>query len=226
MTVRVDFHVHTRYSPDSVITFESLVSACREKSIDTLAIMDHDVIDGAFDFAARAEAMREKGEWAPRILIGEEVRTTGGEICGLFLEEWVPDRMTPLETMDAIRAQGGLVYIPHPFDLLKFKRLRSRELVELADRIDIIEVFNGKPRFPAANALARRFQARNDFAASSAGSDAHEPVHLGAAYVLMEDFSGPEDLLEKLPSGRIEGRMYCPFVSAYIRFRTRKSAKK
>jgi predicted metal-dependent phosphoesterase TrpH len=226
MTVRVDFHVHTRYSPDSVITFESLVSACRERSLDAVAIMDHDVIEGAFEFKARAEEMRRKGEWAPRVLVGEEVRSTGGEICGLFLKEWVPDHMPPLETMEAIRSQGGLVYVPHPFDLLKLKRLRSRELVELSDRIDIIEVFNGKPRFPAANILARRFQARNDFAVSAAGSDAHEPTHLGAAFVEMEDFSGPEDLLGRLPAGTIEGHMYCPFASAYIRFKMRKMRKR
>lgn len=221
MKVKVDFHVHTVHSPDSVITFESFIDACRERSIDVVAIMDHDVIEGAFEFASAAEELRSRGEWAPRVLIGEEVRTTKGEICGLFLREWVPDHLPPRETMEIIKAQGGLVYIPHPFDLLKLKRLRASELLELSDLIDIVEEFNGKPRLPLANVLARRFLTRHPFA-RAAGSDAHEPTHLGAAFVEMEQFSGPEDLMEKLGSGAITGKMYSPFVSAYIRLKMRR----
>lgn len=223
--MKVDFHVHTAYSPDSVITFEALVESCRSKGIDAVAIMDHDVIDGAFDFAKLAEESLARGEWAPRILVGEEVRTTGGEICGLFLKEWVPDHLSPVETMDLIRAQGGLVYVPHPFDLLKLKRLKAKDLAELSDRIDIIEAFNGKPRLPLANVLARRFLLKNDFA-SGAGSDSHEPTHLGAAYVDLEEFEGPDDLLEKLRRGTVTGRLYSPFASAYVRLKMRREARR
>jgi hypothetical protein len=126
--------------------------------------------------------------------------------------------------MDLIRAQGGLVYVPHPFDLLKLKRLKADELASLADRIDIIEAFNGKPRLPVANVLARRFLERNDFP-SGAGSDSHEPTHLGAAHVEMEDFDGPGDLLEKLARGTVRGKLYSPFASAYIRVKMRRAAK-
>lgn len=109
MKVKVDFHVHTIYSPDSVITFQDLRDGCREKGIDVVAIMDHDVIEGAFEFAARSEELLSRGEWAPRVLVGEEVRTTKGEICGLFLSRWVPDHRPPRETMEFIREQGGLL---------------------------------------------------------------------------------------------------------------------
>ncbi|MHB8895600.1 MAG: PHP domain-containing protein [Candidatus Geothermincolia bacterium] len=218
----VDFHVHTVYSPDSVITFPLLVEACHARGVDAVAIMDHDVIEGAFEFSRLAGEARARGQWAPRILIGEEVRTTGGEICGLFLEEWIPDHLSPVETMDRIRAQGGLVYVPHPFDLLKFKRLKAADLSALSDKIDIIEAFNGKPRLPVANVLARRFLARNDFR-NAAGSDSHEPTHLGAACVEMEDFDGPSDLLEKLDGGKINGKLYSPFASAYTRFKMRRA---
>jgi predicted metal-dependent phosphoesterase TrpH len=219
--MKVDFHVHTKYSPDSVITFDALVESCHAKGIDAVAIMDHDVIEGAFEFARLADEKLARGEWAPRILVGEEVRTTGGEICGLFLKEWVPDHLAPVETMDLIRAQGGLVYVPHPFDLLKLKRLKGAELTALSDRIDIIEAFNGKPRLPVANVLARRFLARTDFP-SGAGSDSHEPTHLGAAYVEVEDFGGPGDLLEKLRRGTVNGKLYSPFASAYTRLKMRR----
>lgn len=219
--MKVDFHVHTEYSPDSVITFDALVESCRVKGIDSVAIMDHDVIEGAFEFARLADERREGGEWAPRILIGEEVRTTGGEICGLFLKEWVPDHLAPVETMELIRAQGGLVYVPHPFDLLKLKRLKGAQLAELSDRIDIIEAFNGKPRLPLANFLARRFLSRNDFP-RGAGSDSHEPTHLGAAYVEVEEFEGAGDLLDKLRRGTVTGKLYSPLSSAYTRLKMRR----
>ncbi|MCJ7652558.1 MAG: PHP domain-containing protein [Actinobacteria bacterium] len=219
--MRVDFHVHTFYSDDSVITFPALVTACREKGIDAVAIMDHDVIEGALEFASRSEDLREAGEWAPRVLVGEEVRSSGGEICGLFISERIEDHLDPRTTMELIKEQGGLVYIPHPFDILKLKRLRARELLELAELIDILEVFNGKPRFPGANLLARRFLAENHFP-PAAGSDAHEPVHLGAAAVELEEFTGPGDLLEKLAGGIVSGSMYSPLASAYIRVRLRR----
>jgi predicted metal-dependent phosphoesterase TrpH len=203
-----------------VITYPLLVEACREKGIDAVAIMDHDRIGGALEFQRRSEEARARGEWAPRIIPGEEIRTSGGEICGLFLSELVPRGLTPRETMERIRGQGGLVYVPHPFDLLKFKRLRARELEEHADLIDILEVFNGKPRLPLANVLARRFLADHYFA-RAAGSDAHEPTHLGAAHVEMPGFEGPDDLVERLAGAVIVGKLYSPFVSAYTRFRMR-----
>jgi predicted metal-dependent phosphoesterase TrpH len=221
----VDFHVHTVHSPDSVITFPLLCEACRARGVDAVAIMDHDVIDGAFEFARLADEMKERGEWAPRILIGEEVRTTGGEICGLFLKEWVPNRLSPVETMEIIRSQGGLVYVPHPFDLLKLKRLKASELQKLKDRIDIIEAFNGKPRLPVANVLARRFLTKNDFP-RGAGSDSHDPTHLGAAHVEMEEFDGPQDLMEKLRKGTVNGKLYSPFASAYTRQKMRRQSRR
>lgn len=223
MSVTVDFHVHTVHSPDSVITFAMLVEGCRRNGVDVVAVMDHDVIDGALEFEQRARDEREAGRPAPRVLVGEEVRTAQGEICGLCISEHVPRGLSAKETMLLIREQGGLVYVPHPFDLLKFKRLKAHELVELEPFIDIIEVFNGKPRFPGANMLARRFLADHRFPAG-AGSDSHDPTHLGAAHVLMEEFEGPAELLAKLAGAKVEGKMYSPFSSAYRRVAIRRRA--
>lgn len=225
MKVRVDFHVHTVYSSDSVMDYRMLVDSCRERKIDAVAIMDHDEIRGALEYRKLSREARSRGEWAPRILVGEEVRTTHGEICGLFIEEWIQDQRHPRETMETIRGQGGLVYIPHPFDLLKMKRLKAKELVELEDLIDIIEVFNGKPRFPGANWMARRFLEHGKFPAA-AGSDAHDPNHLGAAYVEMEDFEGPGDLIDKLWGAEVFGKMYSPLTSAFMRYMIRRGTRR
>jgi len=85
--IKADFHVHSNYSPDSVISFPRLLEGCRRGGIDAVAIMDHDVLEGAVEFHRLSEEMRLRGEYAPRVLVGEEVRTSGGEICGLFLRE-------------------------------------------------------------------------------------------------------------------------------------------
>lgn len=226
MTIKVDFHVHTIFSPDAAISFEQLVSACKEKGIDAVSIMDHNEIKGAIEFHERAEQMRAKGEWAPRIIIGEEVRSAGGEICGMFLKKWVKDHRPPRETMEAIKEQGGLVYIPHPFDLLKLKRMKAKELVELGGLIDIIEVFNGKPRTPGANERASRFLEEHPIAIPAAGSDSHEPSHLGAAHVEIEEFEGPEDLVEKLRNGKIHGERYSPLTTFLPRLLGRRELTK
>ncbi|MBN2168278.1 MAG: PHP domain-containing protein [Actinobacteria bacterium] len=226
MTVKADFHVHTIYSPDAAISFDQLCAACKDKGIDVVSIMDHDEIKGAIEFHKRAEEMRSNGEWAPRIIIGEEVRTAGGEICGMFLNKWVPDHKPPRDTMEMIKEQGGLVYVPHPFDLLKLKRLKAKELVELADLIDIIEVFNGKPRTPGANERAARFLEENPIAAAGAGSDCHEPSHLGAAHVELDDFNGPDDLVDKLGNGNIHGERYSPFTTLIPRLVGRRELAK
>lgn len=127
--------------------------------------------------------------------------------------------------MRLIRSQGGLVYVPHPFDILKLKRLKARQLEELSGMIDIIEAFNGKPRFPAANVLARRFLKDHPFP-RGAGSDSHEPTHLGAAHVEMAEFDGPDDLLKKLSAGKVTGRLYSPLASAYVRLKKRRLAER
>lgn len=223
--VVVDFHVHTNHSRDSVVSFESMVEWARKAGVDVLVVMDHDVITGAVEFRERSRAIVAAGGWAPRIIIGEEVTSSGGEICGLFLEEPVPKGLSPIETMKRIRGQGGLVYIPHPFDLLKFKRLNTHELEKLAEYIDIIEVFNGKPRVVIANLLARRFMRTHDFA-QAAGSDSHEPTHIGAGRVIMDDFKGPEEMMESLRNGRIKGKLYRPYFAAWTRMRYRRIEKK
>lgn len=216
MRITADFHVHSYYSDDSVITFPLLLKWCEQSGVDVVAIMDHDRFEGAVEFKRLSEERRSAGVWAPKIIPGQEIRTARGEICGLFLKEHIPAHLPPDETMKIIRSQGGLVYVPHPFDLLKIKRLKASELAELSGLVDIIEVINGKPRFPAANILAQRFVRNHPFTLA-AGSDAHEPTKIGAVRVLLDEFDTPEELMQSLRGARIEGRMYSPFGSAFVR---------
>ena len=194
--VRVDLHSHTMWSGDSTTTAEELEQAVTDCGLDVLCITDHHAVKGAQELAGRLPC---------RVVVGEELRTHAGEIIGLFLAEHVPFGMSPEEAAQRIRAQGGLVYVPHPFDPMR-RNLSEPALAALtADGlVDAIEVFNAKTSLRHLNDRAAAYAAEHDLAAG-AGSDAHVPEALGAAYVEMPDFDGPADFLAKLREGRIVG---------------------
>lgn len=199
--VRVDLHLHTMWSGDATTTPDELREAVGESDMDVVCITDHATINGAVELA---------GELGCRVVVGEEVRTTSGEIIGLFLTERLPSGMSPGEAVAAIRAQGGLVYVPHPFDPLRHC-LDADALSALvaAGAVDAIEVLNAKISLPHLNRRAVDFATEHGLA-HGAGSDAHEPSALGAAYVEMPDFDGasPASFLRSLRAGRVVGHHY------------------
>jgi predicted metal-dependent phosphoesterase TrpH len=194
--VRVDMHSHTMWSGDSTTTPEELCEAVAESGLDVLCITDHNAVKGALELTGRLPC---------RIIIGEELKTHAGEIIGLFLEERIPIGVQPAEAARRIRAQGGLVYVPHPFDPMR-RNLEEGALRALAEAelIDAVEVLNAKTSLGSLNARARALAEEFGLAAG-AGSDAHVPLALGAAYVEMPDFDGPVDFLAKLREGRVVG---------------------
>ncbi len=187
--VRVDMHSHTMWSGDSTTTPDEVAASVVDCGIDVLSITDHNAVKGAQALAS---------ELPCRVIVGEELKTHAGEIIGLFLTQRVPIGVPPTEAARQIRDQGGLVYIPHPFDPMR-RNLAESALRALADDglIDAIEVLNAKTSLPSLNALAAAFAEEHDLA-GGAGSDAHVPLALGAAYVEMPDFDGPQDFLVKL----------------------------
>jgi predicted metal-dependent phosphoesterase TrpH len=138
-------------------------------------------------------------------VVGEELRTHAGELIGLFLTEHVPFGVPPDEAARRIREQGGLVYVPHPFDPLR-RNLAATALEALTEAglVDALEVLNAKTSLAHLNEQAAQFAAQHGLAAG-AGSDAHVPEALGAAYVEMPDFEGPEEFLVQLRRGRVVG---------------------
>ena len=196
--VRVDMHSHTMFSGDSTTTLDEIEEAVVESAIDVLCVTDHNAIEGAVRLA---DALRN----VCRVIVGEEVRTHTGEIIGLFLTQKIPFGANAMETARQIRAQGGLVYVPHPFDPMR-RNLSEQSLVELtaAGMVDGIEAHNSKTSLPSLNAKAREFGDAHGLALGS-GSDAHVPHALGSAYVEMPDFDGPADFLAKLREGVVVG---------------------
>lgn len=194
--MRVDLHSHTMWSGDSTTTPDEVEQAVVESGLDVLCITDHNSIKGAAELS---------GVLPCRVIVGEELRTHAGEIIGLFLTERIPFGTPPAEAAKAIRDQGGVVYVPHPFDPMR-RNMAEPALYELANAglLDAVETINAKTSLASLNRRAADFAAEFDLAAG-AGSDAHVPLALGSAYVEMPDFDGPSDFLAKLRLGRVVG---------------------
>jgi predicted metal-dependent phosphoesterase TrpH len=194
--VRVDLHSHTMWSGDSTTTPDEVERAVVEAGIDVLCITDHNAVKGAEELADRLPC---------RVVVGEELRTHAGEIIGLFLTERIPFGTPPAEAARAIRAQGGIVYVPHPFDPMRRNLAEAALDALVAERlVDAIETINAKTSLQSLTHRAAEYAERFDLAAG-AGSDAHVPDAIGAAYVEMPDFDGPADFLTKLREGRVVG---------------------
>jgi predicted metal-dependent phosphoesterase TrpH len=194
--LRVDCHLHTVHSGDAVTTVERLAERVRAERLDVVCVTDHHTLAGAHEALAR--------EIGARVVVGEEIRTHAGEIIGLFLTERVPYVLPLEEAASRVRAQGGLVYAPHPFDAARTSLgaaglTRLREL----DLLDAVEVVNAKAG-AEDNRRAARFAEEHDLPAA-AGSDAHDPEGVGAAWVELPDFDGPASFLTALRDGRVRG---------------------
>lgn len=200
--LRADLHVHTSFSRDGVMPPQQLISLCLARGIDCLAVTDHNTIRGAIEVAREAPF---------RVIVGEEIKTSEGEIIGLFLEEEIPRGLSPEETVTRIRAQGGLVMLPHPYDHLRRSTLRRDALDRIAPLADIIEVFNARLLLKRHIAQARELASRHNRLVS-AGSDSHVPAEIGHAYVEMPEFQGKHDFLDSLAAGSLHGHLTSPLV--------------
>jgi len=193
--MRCDLHTHSMYSPDSKTTPEQIISRCKETGIDCIAVTDHDTIAGAVELKRVAPF---------KVIVSSEIHTRDGEVIGYFLSEEIPGKLPALETVKLIRQQGGLVCVPHPFDVLRGSAIERQALDEILPEVDIIEIFNARSIRRRHNAMARQFAAQHKLLAS-AGSDAHTPVEIGRTYVEMPDFDGKDGFLASLAQGKIVG---------------------
>jgi glycosyltransferase involved in cell wall biosynthesis len=190
--IHCDLHMHTDHSPDCATPAELLLETAKEQGLGAIAITDHNEISGALE--AQEIASRIGGI---KVIVAEEVKTAHeGEVIGLFLSERIDRGMSMAETIAEIRRQGGLVYVPHPFD-----RLHSvpdyENLLEIVEEIDILEVFNPRVTLSSFNEEAVRF-ARKYRIVPGAGSDSHVAQGLGSVKIRLRDFEGPRQFLESM----------------------------
>ncbi|MEA2271628.1 MAG: hypothetical protein QOI98_336 [Solirubrobacteraceae bacterium] len=192
--IDVDLHMHTDHSPDCATPVEVLLATAKERGFGAIAVTDHNVITGALEAREKAEGLK--------VIVAEEVKTASqGEVIGLFIEEHIPRGMTMKETVAEIRRQGGLVYVPHPFDRLHAVPDYEHLLPILPD-VDAIEVYNPRVAIGAFNEEAARFAAKYRIT-PAAGSDSHVAQGLGSVRIRMHDFDGPDEFLESLRGAEI-----------------------
>lgn len=189
---KLDLHTHSVASRDGGIKSDQYIHALDKKVIDCVAITDHNRIDLA------QELQKHLGE---KVIVGEEITTPAGEICGLFLTKVVRPGQTPLETVQAIKTQGGLVYIPHPFETVR-SGITETALSEIADYVDIIEVHNGRAVFQNRGPQAVSW-AKLNHKIRAASSDAHGLKGLGSTYTSVDQIPTKENFLEVLGRGHL-----------------------
>jgi predicted metal-dependent phosphoesterase TrpH/glycosyltransferase involved in cell wall biosynthesis len=184
-TISADLHMHTSHSYDCATDPEALVDHCIAQGLGAIAITDHNEVSGAQAAAALGKPIT--------VIVGEEVKTTQGEVIGLFLKERIEPGLDMGDTIAAIQEQGGLVYMPHPFDRLHTIP-DAPTLLRNLDQIDILEVYNSRLLFDSFNDDALRFATKYNLI-QAAGSDAHVLPGIGTAINRIPAFDGPEELL-------------------------------
>lgn len=190
--LKMEVHTHTKYSKDSSLNKYFYLLMLRLKGISVIGITDHNEIKGAVEFKKFLEKFNIK------VIIGEEIFTTKGEIIGLFLNEKIEPFLSPEETIRKIKEQNGIVYIPHPYDKKRHKTVLSFEEIEKNQKdIDIIECHNGRnislEYSKKQNEIAEKFKKLK-----MVGSDAHIFFELGRNFNLIKDFKNQEEFLKNL----------------------------
>jgi predicted metal-dependent phosphoesterase TrpH len=198
--IDVDLHMHTDHSHDCATPVEVLLATAQEQGLGAIAVTDHNEISGALE--AREKAAEMSAHPPLKVIVGEEVKTASqGEVIGLFIEELIPRGLSLQETVVEIKRQGGIVYVPHPFDRLHSVPDYEHMLGILPD-IDALEVFNPRVAIGAFNEEAARFAAKYGVIAG-AGSDSHVAQGLGSVRIRMRDFDGPTEFLQSLQDADI-----------------------
>jgi len=188
----IDLHCHTSASFDSLASPEAVVRAAASRGLTHLAVTDHERIDGAL--RARDAAPDEL-----TVIVGEEVKTLDGDLVAVFIEKVVPAGLSAVDTIAAIREQGGLVGVPHPFDRLRgYGRKSGADLAEIAGKVDWVEAYNARVVGGTANERAAVFAKEHGLPGVCA-SDSHTVVEVGVSYnVVLGAPSTPAGLLAAL----------------------------
>lgn len=190
--IKVDFHTHSVKSRDGAITAEQYTDVIENGTLDYVAITDHNHISFA------VELQKTLGE---KIIVGEEINALEGEIIGLFLTEKIPRDLPAKEVVQRIKSQGGLVYVPHPFETVR-RGISMQTLTSIMDSVDIIEAFNGRAFFqnrgPEATKIARLHNK-----AIAASSDAHGAKGLGTTFTSIAEPPSAANLVSQLQTGKL-----------------------
>jgi hypothetical protein len=198
------------YSKDSLTSPQKLLETCRRKEIDRVIVTDHNTIAGA----KAAQALEPE-----RVIIGEEIMTTRGEILAAFLTDEVPAGLSPRETIQQLRDQGAFISVSHPFDAYRSGGWEESDLLEIATDVDAIEIYNSRCMNPSFNRRARDFARQHDLA-GTVGSDAHVVSELGLSTILLDIFNNSDELRQVIRKGIPQTHWSPPWIHLTSRYAT------
>ncbi|CAA9552159.1 MAG: hypothetical protein AVDCRST_MAG18-404 [uncultured Thermomicrobiales bacterium] len=204
--MKLDLHMHSHHSRDCTIPTAEVLRICQRRGMGGIAITDHNSLAGGLEGVRLAPP-------GFTVIVGEEVKSSEGEIIGLFLSEEIPGGLTPEETAGRIRAQGGVVIVPHPFDPLRRSPLKrpALERLAVAGLVDAIEILNARMALKSHNLRGAEFAARMGLP-GTAGSDAHSRPEYAHAWLEIAPFTTPAEFLANLPTATIGGNLSPFFV--------------
>ena len=212
-----DFHIHTRFSRDSILTEEKFIAKAVERGLTHVAVTNHNNVEGAIAVRDKVEDL----DLADRltVILGEEISTADGEVVGIFLDRTIPRGLSANETADEIHRQGGLVSIPHPFDPFRGSHIREGPLRNLAEigKIDMIEVFNCRVTFQRHNDEAAEFARRYEIPGIAA-SDSHSSFEVAMAFNAMPAFDTADALRASLHENEWHASRSSVFIHATTRW--------
>lgn len=216
-TVFADFHVHTRFSRDSILTEEKLIEKAVERGLTHVCVTNHNNVEGAI--AVRDKVAQLGLADRLTVILGEEVSTADGEVVGIFLTKTIPRGLSANETADEIHRQGGLVSIPHPFDPFRNSHIKEGPLRNLAEvgKIDMVEVFNCRVALQRHNVEAAEF-ARRYGIPGIAASDTHSSFEVAMAFNAMRSFETADELKAALPDNEWHASRSSIFIHATTRW--------
>ncbi len=208
MLIRVELHCHTDASSDSLLSLPNLLKTCQRKKIDKVAITDHNTIQNAL----LAQKIAPE-----KIIVGEEILTCQGELLAFFVKEEIPAGMDALETIKELRQQGAFISISHPYDHFRKGHWQETDLMQIADLVDGIEVFNARCIMNHHNFQAQTFASKHTLI-PTVGSDAHSALEVGQAYHIMEEFQDVQGFHNAIRQSKTYTRLSPSWVHLLSRY--------
>ena len=200
--LNAEFHCHTRYSKDSLNNIQYLLEVCKRRNIDRVVITDHNTILGA-KIAQQIDPVR--------VVVGEEIKTTAGEILAVYVQEEIPAGLPPLDVISILRDQGAFISVSHPFDITRSGHWELNDLLQIASLVDAIEIFNARCRRAIYNRRAQEFANEHNLL-GTAGSDAHSLMEIGRATLSMPPFHDASSLKQSLQHAQLHATLSAPWV--------------
>jgi len=198
--IKVDFHCHTSYSPDSLNRLPQLLNRAKLRGLDRLVITDHNRLDGAL--AAR--------DMDPEfVIMGEEILTTRGELLAAYVQEEIPRDLPPQKVIELLRQQGAFISVSHPFDPQRGWDIE--DLLDIVDQVDAVEIYNARCLSNIYNLMATEFAQAHGLG-GTVGSDSHTPMEVGKVGLELPVFQDAEGLKSVIRSGKVLGKLSPPWV--------------